>query len=401
MRQRSLEGFFPPRAAKRAKSSAARGQGDPTAEKVGALESQCAAVTKDPGGERDGLSASPPAACDGAGSGAAALAPRVGEVSPPDVKASGREGALPVALLPSLPDSSSELLSLLTSPSWRAALSGEFSKPYFVELETFLAREWSRGSAIFPPKPLVFNALNSCPLERVRVVILGQDPYHGPGQAMGLSFSVPRGVPVPSSLRNIHKELLDDINLPRPGHGSLQAWADRGVLLLNAVLTVRSGQPNSHANKGWERFTDAVIRAVAERAVRKGDLGTAADDAAAAEPANEGLTQAVANEGDGESTRRAEDAEGADGAEGAATRPKAPQPPSPHVIFMLWGRYAQKKGEVIRAIARRAPSRILVLEAAHPSGLSASRGFFGCRHFSKANCWLRDRGEGYIDWRYD
>ena len=183
---------------------------------------------------------------------------------------------------------------------------------------------------IYPPGKLIFNALDSTPFDRVKVVILGQDPYHGPGQAHGLCFSVPKGVPAPPSLVNIYKEIQNDLGLTPPGHGNLQSWADQGVLLLNAVLTVERGQASAHQGKGWERFTDRIV--------------------------------AELNQG----------------------REK--------LVFLLWGSYATRKGEIIDR------ERHLVLTAPHPSPLSAHRGFFGCRHFSKANSWLERQGMAPIHW---
>ncbi|MCS6981149.1 MAG: uracil-DNA glycosylase [Flavobacteriales bacterium] len=222
-----------------------------------------------------------------------------------------------------------ERTSVKLHPEWLSVLSSEFEKPYFLRLKLFLKEE-KRNYTIYPPGPLIFNALNSTPLSAVKVVILGQDPYHGPGQAHGLCFSVPPGVPKPPSLQNIFKELQADLGIPEPPHGCLQAWAQRGVLLLNTVLTVRANQPRSHAGKGWEIFTDAVIRAVNDRPVP--------------------------------------------------------------VCFMLWGRDACAKKNHLDT------SRHLVLEAAHPSPYSAN-GFFGCRHFSKANRWLQEQGLEPVDWR--
>ena len=216
--------------------------------------------------------------------------------------------------------------------TWRDALHGEREKPYFHELLEFVDGERAAGNQIYPPKDQVFAALSHTPLERVRVVILGQDPYHGPGQAHGLCFSVQPGIPFPPSLNNIFKELRADIGLSIPTSGCLVPWAHQGVLLLNAVLTVEEGKPNSHANKGWEKFTDKVIEAVVQ--YRSG------------------------------------------------------------VVFLLWGAYAQKKGEQII----KSQKDHLILKAAHPSPLSASRGFFGCRHFSKSNEFLVARGGEAIDW---
>jgi uracil-DNA glycosylase len=214
--------------------------------------------------------------------------------------------------------------------SWLNRLRAEFSQPYMQSLRGFLLERKRSGAVIYPPGGLIFNALNSTPFDAVKVVILGQDPYHGPGQAHGLCFSVPEGVALPPSLQNIYREIAEDLGLqPRQG-GNLQSWADQGVLLLNAVLTVERGRAGAHQGKGWETFTDRVVSALNE------------------------------------------------GCEG--------------LVFMLWGSYAQKKGGVID---RR---RHLVLTAPHPSPLSAHRGFFGCRHFSKANTWLEQRGNAPIEW---
>jgi uracil-DNA glycosylase len=214
--------------------------------------------------------------------------------------------------------------------SWRNQLEGEFSQPYMVALREFLLQRKRSGAVIYPPGKLIFNALDSTPFGQVRVVIIGQDPYHGPGQAHGLCFSVPQGVTPPPSLANIYRELAEDIGGFVPTHGNLQAWADQGVLLLNAVLTVERGQANAHQGKGWERFTDRIV----DQLNRHGE----------------------------------------------------------HLVFMLWGSYAQKKGAAIDR------NRHLVLAAPHPSPLSAHRGFFGCRHFSKANAWLTSHGRQPIDW---
>lgn len=214
--------------------------------------------------------------------------------------------------------------------SWKRRLAEEFAQPYMQQLRAFLVERQRQGAVVYPPGPLIFNALDSCPFERVRVVILGQDPYHGPGQAHGLCFSVRHGVPTPPSLVNIFREIEDDLGLAPPDHGNLQAWAGHGVLLLNAVLTVERGQAGAHQGKGWERFTDRVV-------------------------------QLLNDERDG-------------------------------LVFMLWGSYAMKKGA---SIDRK---RHLVLTAPHPSPLSAHRGFFGCRHFSRANAWLEARGAEPMDW---
>lgn len=214
--------------------------------------------------------------------------------------------------------------------SWKARLEPLFASPAMQALKQFLLAEKAAGKTIYPPSREIFAALDATPFERVRVVILGQDPYHGPGQAHGLCFSVRPGVPPPPSLQNIFAELERDLGIAPPDHGCLLPWAWRGVLLLNAVLTVERGRPASHRGKGWEMFTDAVI----ERLDRE----------------REGL------------------------------------------VFMLWGSDAQAKG---RHINRR---RHLVLEAPHPSPLSAHRGFLGCGHFGKANRWFEARGEPPIDW---
>ena len=215
--------------------------------------------------------------------------------------------------------------------SWLARVGGVLQSPPLRETAAFLRAEKAAGKCIHPRGDRMFAALDATPFEQVKVVILGQDPYHGPGQAHGLSFSVPPGVPIPPSLQNIHKELQRDLGLPIPGHGCLQAWADRGVLLLNAVLSVEEGRPGSHANRGWEVFTDACIEALSRE--REG------------------------------------------------------------VVFLLWGSYARRKGEIID---RR---RHAVLQAPHPSPLSAHRGFIGCGHFSAANRWLASRGHPPVDWR--
>lgn len=219
--------------------------------------------------------------------------------------------------------------------SWRGPLAAEFASPYMQALKSFLLAEKAGGKRIFPKGAEYFRALDLTPLEKVRVVILGQDPYHGAGQAHGLCFSVQPGVRVPPSLVNIYKELQSDLGIARPGHGFLEHWARQGVLLLNSVLTVEMGQAASHQGKGWERFTDAVIAQVNARA----------------EP----------------------------------------------VVFLLWGSYAQKKAAFVDSIDKSG-GRHLVLKAPHPSPLSAHSGFFGCRHFSKANAFLESRGMAPIDW---
>ena len=216
-------------------------------------------------------------------------------------------------------------------PSWLAVIGTEFDKPYMHELRSFLQKEKERGKIIYPPGSLWFNALNSTPFEKVKVVILGQDPYHGPNQAHGLCFSVQKGVPFPPSLQNIFKEIRIDLGLPIPTHGCLQYWADQGVLLLNAVLTVEQGNAASHQGKGWEQFTDAIVNALNAR--------------------------------------------------------------REHLVFLLWGSYAQKKGAIIDAHKHH------ILQSAHPSPLSAHRGFLGNKHFSKANAYLKSTGQTEIDWK--
>jgi uracil-DNA glycosylase len=215
--------------------------------------------------------------------------------------------------------------------SWKAALGDEFSRPYMQDLKAFLQREKADGKHIFPKGAEYFRALDLTPLDDVRVVILGQDPYHGAGQAHGLCFSVQPGVRIPPSLVNIYKEMQSDLGIPPARHGFLEHWARQGVLLLNSVLTVEEARAASHQGKGWETFTDAVIRAVNLECE--------------------------------------------------------------HVVFMLWGAYAQKKA----AFVDRA--RHLVLTAPHPSPLSAHNGFFGCRHFSQANDYLVAQGRNAIDWQ--
>lgn len=214
--------------------------------------------------------------------------------------------------------------------SWFEQLKAEFEKPYFKELEHFLEEEYTNFNC-FPPKALLYNAFNCCPFDQVKVVILGQDPYHGLGQANGLSFSVNDGVRFPPSLVNIFKELEQDCGIPIAISGNLERWAHQGVLLLNATLTVRENQAGSHQNKGWETFTDAVIHQLVQK-----------------------------NE---------------------------------KIIFLLWGSYAQKKGNIIDR------NKHCVLVAGHPSPLSANRGhWFGNRHFSQVNLYLKQNGKTPIDW---
>lgn len=213
--------------------------------------------------------------------------------------------------------------------SWRSHLQGEFDKPYFATLTQFVRSEYATRQ-IFPPGRQIFNAFDLCPFDHVKVVIIGQDPYHDDGQANGLCFSVNPGTPFPPSLQNIFKEISDDLGRPMPTSGDLSRWARQGVLLLNATLTVRAHQAGSHQGKGWEQFTDAVIH----------ELSAHRD----------------------------------------------------HLVFMLWGSYAKAKGAQIDT------SRHCILTAAHPSPLSAYRGFFGCHHFSLANAYLTSHGLTPIDW---
>ncbi|MBD2840236.1 uracil-DNA glycosylase [Pseudomonas sp. JM0905a] len=214
--------------------------------------------------------------------------------------------------------------------SWKEALRDEFEKPYMKALGDFLRQEKAAGKVIFPPGPLIFNALNSTPLEKVKVVIIGQDPYHGPGQAHGLCFSVQPGVPAPPSLQNIYKELKRDLNIDIPSHGYLQSWAEQGVLLLNTSLTVEQARAGSHAGAGWQPFTDKVIEAVSQN--------------------------------------------------------------RPHLVFLLWGSHAQSKERLID------PTKHLILKSAHPSPLSAYRGFLGNGHFSRCNKFLVQHELEPIDW---
>ena len=208
-------------------------------------------------------------------------------------------------------------------------LSDEFEKPYFRELISFVRNEY-KTQTIYPKGSDIFKAFDRCDLSSVKVVIIGQDPYHGPGQANGLCFSVSEGTRIPPSLVNIFKEIRNDLGKPIPSSGDLERWARQGVLLLNATLTVKASTPGSHQNKGWETFTDAVIKGISD------------------------------------------EMEG--------------------VVFLLWGAYAQKKGEMIDR------NKHLVLMSAHPSPFSADRGFFGCKHFSKANAYLKSKGKAEIDW---
>ncbi len=213
--------------------------------------------------------------------------------------------------------------------SWKELLKEEFSKPYFTHLTDFVKQEYQQHT-VYPPGKSIFAAFDYCHLSDLNVVLLGQDPYHGPGQAHGLCFSVPDGIKAPPSLVNIFKEIHQDLGKPIPASGNLERWAKQGILLLNATLTVRANSPASHQNKGWETFTDKVIELISEK--------------------------------------------------------------KEHVVFLLWGAYAQKKSTLIDS------KKHLVLSAPHPSPFSADRGFFGCKHFSKANAYLSSQGKKAIDW---
>ncbi len=213
--------------------------------------------------------------------------------------------------------------------SWKNRLNSEFQLPYFKELTDFVRMEY-RQYRIYPPGPLIFNAFNLCPFDMVKVVIIGQDPYHEPGQAQGLAFSVPDGVRIPPSLVNIYKEIKDDIGTDMPLSGDLTRWTRQGVFLLNATLTVREHQAGSHQRRGWERFTDAVIKVISDE--------------------------------------------------------------KDHVVFILWGSYAQSKIPMIDH------SKHLILKSTHPSPLSAHRGFFGNHHFSLANHFLQQHGITPVQW---
>ena len=223
-------------------------------------------------------------------------------------------------------------MNVKIEPSWKERLQQEFDKEYFEKLTTFVRSEYQRRDieGVYPPGSLIFNAFNLCPFDKVKVVIIGQDPYHGPGQAHGLCFSVNDGVKFPPSLQNIFKEIRDDIGTDIPASGNLTRWAEQGVLLLNATLTVRAHEAGSHQGKGWETFTDSVIRLLNEQ--------------------------------------------------------------KEHLVFILWGSYAQRKGAIVDR------SRHLVLSSAHPSPLSAYAGFFGNHHFSLTNGYLGERGLQPIHW---
>jgi uracil-DNA glycosylase len=215
--------------------------------------------------------------------------------------------------------------------SWNEILKEEFDKPYFENIVHHIKTEKAQGKIIYPPGHLIFNAFNTTPFDEVKVVLLGQDPYHGPGQAHGLCFSVPAGIQPPPSLINIFKELQEDIGITLPRHGNLTHWAEQGVFLLNASLTVRAAEPMSHSKIGWAIFTNTVITRISQ--LKK------------------------------------------------------------HVVFILWGKFAQEKRSLIDE------TKHLILRSVHPSPLSASAGFFGCRHFSKTNQYLVSKGIDPVDWK--
>lgn len=220
-------------------------------------------------------------------------------------------------------------MNIKIEPSWKEALEEEFGKPYFANL-TKSVQDAYLGRTVFPPSQYIFNAFTLCPFDQVKVVILGQDPYHGTGQAHGLSFSVPDGVRVPPSLKNIYKEIKNDLGTEVPESGNLERWAKQGVLLLNATLTVEESNAGSHQGLGWEIFTDAVIKTISDQ--------------------------------------------------------------KEHVVFLLWGKYAQAKGTLIDE------TKHLILQAPHPSPFSAHTGFFGCRHFSQTNEYLTKQALAPIEW---
>lgn len=220
-------------------------------------------------------------------------------------------------------------MNIIIEESWKKHLTSEFDKPYFTQLVEFVKKEYIHHK-IYPSGKKIFSAFDHCSFENTKVVIIGQDPYHGEGQANGLCFSVADGIRKPPSLVNIFKEIASDIGKPVPDSGNLDRWADQGILLINATLTVKASTPGSHQNKGWETFTDAVIKVLNEQ--------------------------------------------------------------KQHLVFLLWGAYAQKKGAIIDR------SKHLVLESAHPSPFAAHRGFFGNKHFSKCNSYLSKQSKEPIDW---
>ncbi len=221
-------------------------------------------------------------------------------------------------------------MNITMEPSWKSVLQDEFELPYFKNLSSMVREFYLGDTPVYPPPKLVFHAFELCPFDAVRVVILGQDPYHGPGQAHGLCFSVQDGVALPPSIRNIYKELRDDLGVPMRTSGNLESWARQGVLLLNATLTVEAHKAGSHQKMGWERFTDAVIQKLSDE--------------------------------------------------------------REHIVFILWGRYAQEKGKVIDTKKHH------VIKSAHPSPLSAYNGFFGSKPFSTTNMYLKEHGYAEIIW---
>jgi len=225
------------------------------------------------------------------------------------------------------------MTTAVTAMTWTDVLGKEKQKPYFKKIMNFVKAEHGKGKRIYPPQSEVFNALKLTPFENVKVVILGQDPYHNPGQAHGLSFSVKPGVKPPPSLQNMFEELKDDLGIEKPNTGCLTPWAEQGVLMLNSVLTVEGGKPQAHANIGWQQFTDHIIKSLNEHPER--------------------------------------------------------------IVFLLWGSYAQRKSALINTLRHH------VLIAPHPSPLSAHRGFFGCKHFSKTNELLKQMGREPINWNLE
>ena len=215
--------------------------------------------------------------------------------------------------------------------SWKKLLAEEFEEDYFAQIKSFIIQQKNQGKKVYPPGKEIFQAFDRTPFGNVKAVIIGQDPYHGQGQAHGLCFSVRKGVTIPPSLKNIYQEQKIDLGIDQPGHGELNHWADQGVLMLNAILTVNASEPASHCKAGWEQFTDAVIKKVSDE--KHG------------------------------------------------------------IVFLLWGRFAQEKASLID------PLKHHILKAAHPSPFSAHNGFFGCKHFSKANSLLESEGLGAIDWQ--
>ncbi|XRB24874.1 uracil-DNA glycosylase [Pseudoscourfieldia marina] len=268
------------------------------------------------------------------------------------------------------------LAELIMEPSWRDALANEVTKPYFQKtLQDMLAQETKAKKTIYPQPCDTFRALNATPLSAVKAVILGQDPYHGPKQAMGLCFSVPNGVAIPPSLLNMYKEMESDLGAKRPTHGNLERWAAQGVLLLNTVLSVRASEANSHQKRGWEIFTDACIRRVCTYQPEK-NINDDDDDDDDVEPSAKRAK--VDDDDDDESSKLMTNA----------------------VVFLLWGRCAQEKERLVTAARSdgQVKRTLYVLKAPHPSGLSAHRGFFGCKHFSQANALLAKHGESAIAW---